>query len=79
MEVLQRDLWTGEAKSQGDVFTLTKADRRATTALWTHQLGWELRLTIGAEMVRTQVCRSEDEVFSTGETWKAGLWVKGWK
>jgi len=79
MSVLQRELWHGVPADLGEMFHLAKGEKHARCALWTHQLGWELRLTIGADVVMTQVCRSEDEVFATGETWKAGLWVKGWK
>jgi hypothetical protein len=30
------------------------------------------------EIAQTQVCRTEDEVFTTGEQWKAALQLKGW-
>jgi hypothetical protein len=28
--------------------------------------------------LRWQVCRTQDEVFSTGEQWKAAMIEKGW-
>ena len=30
------------------------------------------------EVVRTQVCRTQDEVLTTGEQWKAKLLKEGW-
>lgn len=30
------------------------------------------------EVVQSQVCRTQDEVLATGETWKAALLEKGW-
>jgi hypothetical protein len=73
LEVLQRHAWNGEPKELGDLFRLTKNRRQARGALFTHQLGWEIRLLVGnqAESVRTQVCRSQEDVLTTGEQWKA--------
>ena len=31
-----------------------------------------------AEVVLSQVCRSQDEVFTTGEQWKAAMIEKSW-
>jgi hypothetical protein len=30
------------------------------------------------EIVQTQVCRTQEEVLSTGEQWKAAMIEKGW-
>lgn len=79
IDVLQREMWTGDAKKLSDVFTMTKAGKSATCALWSHQFGWELRLTVGTEdLPRTQVCRSQEDVLSTTEQWKAAMTEKGW-
>ena len=77
---LQRVTWHGEPKSLGEVFTLTKSGRRAVCELWSHQFGWELRLYVGqqTEIVQSQVCRTEDDVFIVGEAWKAEMTAKGW-
>jgi hypothetical protein len=47
-----------------------KNRREARAALFTHQLGWEVRLLIGAqlEVVRTQVCRGQEEMVTTGSS-----------
>ena len=79
--VLQRPHWYGESKELGDLFRFTKNRRTARAALFSHQLGWRLRLLVGRqqETVQTQVCRTEDEVLTTGETWKAAMKEKGWR
>jgi hypothetical protein len=79
IDVLQRLTWHGEPKELGDLFRLTK-NRQARAVLFTHQLGWEIRLLVGsqAELARSQVCRTQDEVLTTGETWRAALQAEGW-
>jgi hypothetical protein len=39
-----------------------------------------VRLLVGTQLeaVQTQVCRSQEEVFTTGEQWKAAMMEKGW-
>ena len=78
MNVLQRELWNGRPSELGDLFRLTKGEKSARCALWSHWSGWELRLDAAGEMIRTQVCRSEEEVFSTGERWKKNMQSRGW-
>ncbi|HXG72901.1 MAG TPA: hypothetical protein VNJ04_20080 [Gemmatimonadaceae bacterium] len=79
MNVLQRELWHGQPKELDDLFRLTKGKRTARCALWSHWAGWELKLLVDEEMTQTQVCRAEDEVFSTWESWKAKMIEKGWR
>jgi hypothetical protein len=31
-----------------------------------------------SDIVRSQVCRTQDEVLTTGEQWKAAMIDKGW-
>ena len=66
LEVLQRATWYGEPRELGDLFRLTKNRREARAMLMSHQFGWEVRLRVGrqAEDVRTQVCRTQDEVLT---------------
>ena len=73
LRVLQRPDWHGTPRELGELFILHKNRSEARAMLLTHQLGWEVRLLIGAqpEVVQTQVCRSQEEVLSTGEQWKA--------
>jgi len=47
--------------------------------LWSHQLGWELRLVVdGDDFRRSQVCRSQDEVLDVTEQWQAAMVGRGW-
>jgi hypothetical protein len=80
LQVLQRPHWYGSPVDLGELFILKKNGREATCKLRTHQLGWELLLLVGRqlEVVQTQVCRSQDEVLTTGEQWKAAMIEKGW-
>lgn len=80
LEVLQRLAWNGKPSELGDLFILKKNGREATYKLRSHQFGWELLLFVGtqAEVVQTQVCRSQDDVLTTGEQWRAALQEKGW-
>jgi hypothetical protein len=47
-------------------------------ALSTHRLGWELRLTAGSNFLRSQVCKTQTDVFETSAAWKAEAVSKGW-
>ena len=80
-QALQRPPWHGTPIEVGDLFCLHKNRREARAALFTHQLGWEVRLLVGSqlEVVQTQVCRDQEEVLTTGERWKAVLTEKGWR
>ena len=43
-----------------------------------HQFRWELQLILDGEFERSQVCRTQDDVFGTVEVWRAALHEKGW-
>lgn len=80
-DVLQRYDWHGFPIELGDLFVLTKNKRTAGCLLLSHQFGWEVRLLVGSqlEIVQSQVCRTQDEVLTTGEQWKAAMSEKGWQ
>jgi hypothetical protein len=80
LQALQRPDWHGTPKELGELFILHKNRRKAKAVIFTHQLGWEVRLVIGAQLeaVQTQACRTQEEVLSTGEQWKAAMMEKGW-
>ena len=71
---------TAHQSRLGDLFRLHKNRREARAALFTHQLGWEVRLLVGSqlEVVQTQVCRDQDDVLTAGEMWKTAMVEKGW-
>lgn len=73
----QREHWDGPVEL-GDAWTLYKGQRLARCALYSHPLGWELRLTVG-ELVRSQVCRSQDEILDRQDEWKATMMERGWR
>ena len=77
IQVLQRDDWNHQPRKQGETFRLRKGRLTAECELWSHPLGWELRLVAGKEFLQTAVCRSQDDVLSTSDTWKAGMLEKG--
>ena len=81
-DVLQRPDWYGNATKRGELFRVRKSrgghSLEAVGELWTHQLGWEVRLVIAGELHRSEVCRSQDDVLTAGEQWKAALVDKGW-
>ena len=78
LQGLQRLDWHG-AIELGELFILRKNRRTARAVIVTHQLAWEVRLLIGAqaEVVQTRVCRSQEEVLTTGEQWKAAMGENG--
>ena len=79
MQVLQRDDWNHQPRRQGETFCLRKGRLTAECELWSHPLRWELRLDAGKEFMQTAVCKSQDEVLSTSENWKAAMQAKGWR
>jgi hypothetical protein len=81
LQVLQRPDWHGTPIELGSLFRLQKNRREARAALFTHQLGWEVRLLVGTqlEVARTQVCRDQEGVLKTGEQWKQALIAEGWR
>ncbi len=80
---LHREHWNGQPAPLGELFILRKAtDRKqleAVCQLWTHALGWEVRLDADSELLQSEVCRSQDAVFTAGEAWKEAMRAKGWR
>jgi hypothetical protein len=80
LEVLQRPDWHGSPAHLGELFIVRKNNVEARSVLRSHQFGWEVCLQIGInrEFVQTKVCRTQAEVLTTWEEWKAGMIEKGW-
>lgn len=81
--VPQRPDWREPPAMLGEGWSLRKGvcghPRQAVCELWSHQLGWELRLVIdGGDLRRSQVVRSNDEILTVGEQWKAAMVGRGW-
>ena len=77
LEVLQRQAWNGEPMRLGSMFTVHKRGRTATCELWTHILGWELRLITRATLLQSQVCGAQDDVLAAQEAWRMAMADKG--
>ena len=50
----------------------------AQCRVYTHELGWELRLEIAGSLQRSQVCVTRDDVLETSERWRAALVENRW-
>ena len=79
----QRESWKGSPALLGEGWRLRKIGcghpRQAVCELWSHHLGWELRIVVdGGEVRRSEVVRSRDEIKSVTELWKAAMVGQGW-
>jgi hypothetical protein len=74
----QRESWNEQPAELETVWTLAKRDRVARLVLYTHQLGWELRIESG-DLLMTQVCRSDREIEDVSAAWRAAMLEKGWE
>ena len=78
---LQRKHWNNQPTHLGDLFRIrkTRGDNAlgAVCKLWTHTLGWEVRLAINGDLQRSEVFRSQDDVLTADETPKVAMGEKG--
>jgi hypothetical protein len=61
-----------------DLWTLKRKGHTLRVQLRTHPLGWELQALVGGELHRSQVAKTEPDVFDVSEKWKAEAFAKGW-
>ena len=73
-----RPFWNGQPEELREIFKLTKADRVARCALWSHEFGWELRLTLAGSLIRSQVAREFPEILAAFDQWKTTMVNDGW-
>jgi hypothetical protein len=66
----QREHWDGHPIELGDAWILSKGAKVARCVLVGHEPGWELRL-MRPDLLRSQVCRTSDEVLTAHEEWKS--------
>ena len=82
MHIPQRPYWSGEPADLGELFRLRKiACQRqieAVCTLHTHQFGWECRLMAAEELLRSEVCRTQEAVGACSEQWKVAMIERGW-
>jgi hypothetical protein len=62
----------------GELWKATRKDHTLRVQVRTHPLGWELLAFVGLEMHRSVVARTEPDVITTSDTWKAEAVEKGW-
>lgn len=65
-------------KPLDNMWSLTQGALTMLCTLKTHSLGWELRLIAGKNMVRSQVCKNQTDVYDTAEAWHKEALAKGW-
>ena len=74
----QREHWDGDPIELVDAWTLRKGEKVARCILVTHPLEWELRLMTN-DLLRSQVCRSSDEILNTHEAWETAMLWRDWE
>jgi hypothetical protein len=67
-----------EAERLSPVWMVRKGGRAAECPVWTHPLGLELRLSVGDDLLRSEVIRDQDALIRVQETWRQALEAKGW-
>ena len=77
--VLQRYDPGAGMQQMADLWTLTKGDQLLICAISTHPLGWELRLVEAPHVIRSQVCRTQADVFKAADKWKMLAILEDWK
>ncbi len=80
----QRAIWNGDPEKLSNAFRLTKFKGErvltATCEVWSHQFGWELRLTIdGRGLQMSSVARTPAESTARIQEWRAAMFEKGWR
>jgi len=76
--VFQRDRYDGVPREVAIWWTLKKGQPRAICRMYTHVFGHELRLEVKKQLVESRVCRTDEEVLTCQEGWRAALQAKGW-
>jgi len=75
--VPRREFWT-QPERLSPAWTLAKNGKTASCEVWSHVLGFELRACVGAELVQSQVCRSQEDLIRLQEEWRAAFEQRGW-
>jgi hypothetical protein len=75
--VRRREFFT-EPERLSPVWMVRKGQRAAECSIWTHPLGFELRLSVGDELLRSEVIRDQDALIRVQEAWRQALEAKGW-
>jgi hypothetical protein len=73
----QREFWNGQPVALETLWRLSKRDRVAQLVLYTHQLGWELRVESG-DLLLTSVCKSDRDIRDVSAAWRKVMIAKRW-
>ena len=73
----QREFWNEHPVLLETLWTLSKRGKIACLRIYSHQLGWEVRVESG-DLLLTQVCKSDREIEDVSAAWKAAMIEKGW-
>lgn len=73
----QRDSWDHTPRELEVLWSLSKRGKVARCVLWSHWAGWELRID-GADILLTQVVRSDREIEQVAAGWRDAMRAKGW-
>jgi hypothetical protein len=76
--VLQKYDYYRGPQPLGEMWTMKRDALTLKCTVATHRLGWELRLAAGSSFSRSQVCRSESDVFDVARAWRDEASAKGW-
>jgi hypothetical protein len=71
------------SRDLGDCFRLRKFQgpevKHTCCRLFSHALGFELRLEVNGEVLRREVCPERIAAFLISEAWRAELIQRGWR
>ena len=80
VSVSQRKHWNGPPEQIRELFTLTRVTGvRAVCLLWTHPLGWEMRLLVNDTFTRSQVVRDPADIQRIANEWRDAMIRDGWR
>jgi hypothetical protein len=78
MDIPLRDAWGFQPERLSPAWTLHKGRKAAQLDVWSSVFGWELRLSIGQELIQSQVVRSAEELTTVQAEWRAAMNQKEW-
>jgi len=82
-QVLEGPDRDGSSRDLGDCFRLKKFQgpglKHARCRLFSHVLGFELRLEVDGELLRSEVCPERDAASLMFEAWRTELIKRGWR
>ena len=68
------------ARVNRELFTLTRVTGvRAVCSLWTHPVGWEIRLLVNDTLIRSQVVRDPADIQRIANEWRDAMIREGWR